>query len=349
MPIKKDLPPLYVFQWISDLGGADTRLKELLILLAKDFAITCIPNDISRLNEKQNTDFLDHLGIKYCMPNNLPKRLSGFAYSNCNFRLFSEKERIQFIRASGLKFVWSNDMMWTKPEELAAIKEGLVDCVLFTSHFHESIIGKDILKANPDQKTAILENYFDSASWPYIERPEKELVTCGKVSRADFLKFSENFPVFYESAANNLPIDFKIMGWNNELERKYRWFNFSERWEFLPTNAIKAQDFLGGLDIFLYDCNFKFIENQSRAIIESQLTGCPIIAPNKWNFPNMIWNQRTGILWNDLIELQAGLKEIIDYRARKKMGKLASEMTREIWCDAPLALRKWSALLESLK
>ena len=57
-------PSLYVFQWISDLGGADTRLKDLLLLLKNDFDITCIPNDDFRLKEKHNTDFLDKNGIK---------------------------------------------------------------------------------------------------------------------------------------------------------------------------------------------------------------------------------------------------------------------------------------------
>ena len=66
---------LYVFQWISDLGGADTRLKELLILLKDEYNITCIPNDEFRLGEKHNTDFLDHYGIKYCMPKDLPENM----------------------------------------------------------------------------------------------------------------------------------------------------------------------------------------------------------------------------------------------------------------------------------
>jgi hypothetical protein len=91
------------------------------------------------------------------MPSDLPKKLEGFAYANCNFRLFLEKERIGFIQDSGLKFIWSNDMMWTKPEELEAIKSGLVDCVLFTSLFHQNAIGPEICKANPKQKSAILE------------------------------------------------------------------------------------------------------------------------------------------------------------------------------------------------
>lgn len=148
-------PNIYVFQWISDLGGGDTRLKELLILLKNEFDITCIPLDEWRLKEKHNTDFLDLHGIKYCTLSDLPEKLEGFAYSNCNFRIFSEKHRIDFIHNSGLKFLWSNDMMWNDNHELEAISLGKVDCVLFTSPFHQSVLENSILKANPLQKMAI--------------------------------------------------------------------------------------------------------------------------------------------------------------------------------------------------
>jgi len=336
---------LYVFQWISDLGGADTRLKELLVLLKDDFNITCIPNDEFRLGEKHNTDFLDALGVKYCMPEKLPKRPKGFAYANCNFRLFKEPKRIDFINGLGLKFLWSNDMMWTTGEEIEAIKKGKVDCCLFTSPFHESVIGKKFTDAKKGQKTAILENYFDSSTWPYVERPARESMVCGKVSRSDQMKFSEDFPVFYERAADGLPVSFRVMGWSKEIAAKYSWFEFDGRWDLLSTNKEPTQKFYESIDVFLYNCNHKFIENQSRAIVESQLTGLPVVAPNKWNFPNMIWDERTGFLWETLSHMKDALAQLADPVIRRKMGRLASECTREIWCDAAVAKKKWDKLL----
>lgn len=334
---------LYVFQWISDLGGADTRLKELLILLKDEFDITCIPNDSFRLKEKHNTDFLDHHGIKYCEISELPKKLDGFAYANCNFRLFKEKERIDLIKQSGLKFLWSNDMMWTTNEELDLIKSGYIDCCLFTSIFHKKILWPNIFLANPNQKAAILDNYFDGSTWPYVDRPKRNMV-CGKVSRDDHMKFSEDFPIFYESVSPE-KAQFSIMGWSDSLSKKYNWFNFSKRWNLMKTNKMKTQDYFSSIDVFLYNCNFRFIENQSRAIIESQLTGCPVVAPNKWNFPNMIWDQRTGFLWENAEECKQALKDLSNYEFRKKIGKFASDCTRDIWCDSVSAKRKWISVL----
>jgi glycosyltransferase involved in cell wall biosynthesis len=336
-----------MFQWISDLGGADTRLKELIVLLKNDFSITCIPNDDFRLKEKENTDFLDSHGIKYSMMSDLPAKLEGFAYANCNFRLFSENHRIDFINKSGLKFLWSNDMMWTNKEELAAISAGKVDCVLFTSHFHQSVLENSILRANVSQKMAILENFFDSSTWPYVNRKKRDFVACGKISRPDIMKFSEDFPVFYESVTRGMPVHFHIMGWSDELKEKYNWFNFSpDKWKLLNSNSIPTQNWFSFLDIFLYNCNFRFIENQSRAIIEAQLTGCPVVAPDKWNFPNMIWDQRTGFLWRNSSELIDIMKDLMDYDFRNKYGKLASECTRDLWCDVGAAKRKWYKVLD---
>lgn len=336
---------LYIFQWISDLGGADTRLKELLILLKNNFNITCIPNDSFRLKEKHNTDFLDYHGIKYCLLEDLPQKLSGFAYANCNFRLFKEKERINFIKDSGLKFLWSNDMMWTANEELVAIKENKVDCCLFTSIFHKNHLYSSIINSNPNQKTFVIDNYFDDSTWPYSDRPERNMI-CGKVSRDDTMKFSENFPIFYESACQDLNVKFRIMGWGDHLIKKYDWFNFDKnKWEFLKTNQMDTREFLSSIDIFLYNCNHKFIENQSRAIIEAQLTGCPVVAPNKWNFPNMIWDTRTGFLWDNLEQLKEIMKELDNYEYRKKLGKFASYCTREVWCNKSKALDQFYKLL----
>ena len=336
---------LYVFQWISDLGGADTRLKELLILLKDSFNITCIPNDEFRLKEKHNTDFLDKHNIKYCMPSDLPKSLKGYAYANCNFRLFKEKDRIKFIKDSGLKLLWSNDMMWTASEELEEIKNNNIDCCLFTSKFHKSVLYPKIKQSKSDQKTFIIDNYFDSDTWKYTERPERVMV-CGKVSRSDVMKYSEDFPLFYERACAKVEdVRFKVMGWDNHLNDKYSWFDFDSRWTKLKPNELPTQEFLDSIDIFLYNCNYRFIENQSRAIIEAQLTGCPIVAPNSWNFPNMLWDTRTGFLWNNLDELQDIIKDLNNYKFRNKIGKFASYCTREVWCNKERALQQFEQLI----
>ena len=117
----------------------------------------------------------------------------------------------------------------------------------------------------------------------------------------------------------------------------------------MGTNRLPTQDYFSSIDIFLYNCNHKLIENQSRAIVESQLSGVPVVAPNKWNFPNMVWNGRMGVLWDDLEGLREGLSELMDYKNRVKMGRMASDCTRQIWCDAEAAKRKWESVINQLE
>ena len=337
---------IYVFQWISDLGGADTRLKELLILLKDRFDITCVPNDDFRLQEKHNTDFLDKHGISYVSFSSLPKQLSGYAYSNCNFRLFSERNRIEYIKDSGLKLLWSNDMMWHTPEEILAIKKNMIEVVLYTSAFHRSVLHKEVASANPTQKTFVIENYFDADTWPLLERKDRGFTTFGKVSRDEPMKFSENFPIFYDQITDGLKCEYSILGWSDKVASKYKWYNFEDKWRLYAANAMATIEWFADLDVFLYNCNHKFIENQSRAIIESQLTGAPNIAPNKWNFPNIIQHEETGFVWNNLDEAKEQAKILSDYDTRTKMGRLASQHCRDKWCNKVAAISKWSTLLD---
>lgn len=335
---------IYVFQWISDLGGADTRLKELLILLKDEFDITCIPNDEFRLKEKHNTDFLDSINVKYCMAKDLPSNMAGLAYSNSNFRIFSEKQRIKFIKDSGLTFLWSNDMMWHTKEEIEAIKNQQIDVVLFTSVFHKNIMISEIKNANKFQKTFIIENYFDSDNWPYIERSKRNIPVFGKSSRADIMKFSENFPLFYEQVTRGMKANFSILGWSKSIGEKYSWYEFDNRWSMYKENELSAQDWLSKVDVFLYNCNHRFIENQSRSVIEAQLSGCPVIAPRRWNFPSMI-SPNCGCIYDNLEQANEYANAMADFELRNKVGKMASESTREIWCNQNKQKEKWRKVI----
>src|SRR5690349_26824 len=83
--------PVYVFGWPSFLGGADTKLAHLLVLLHDDFALTVVPNDRFRLEDKKWVPFLKRLGIEYSSLAQLPKKLEGFGLSLCNRRFFSRR------------------------------------------------------------------------------------------------------------------------------------------------------------------------------------------------------------------------------------------------------------------
>lgn len=343
---------IYFFQWISDLGGADTRLKELIQLFSKNsnYNLFSIPNDKGRLFESTNVDFLKNHGVKILSWEDLPDKDSGFAISFSNFRIFSEKWRIQKIKSMGLKFIWSNDMMWTTPEELEAIQKNYIDIILFTSEFHRYIL------CNKSEifsyiKHYIMPNYFHLEN--YTKGPKKSILkdkfVIGKLSRADEMKFSENFPLFYDK----MPVDnpkFRIMGWNDKLNNKFKWFSFnSERWDLLRENKESILEFLSQLDLYVFNAHHEYIENQTRAIIEAQLLGIPAVAPNYGNFPNMIWHGRNGFIYNTVEECYYYVNLINKNKfLYNELSFNSFNLSKQIWTNKESQLKRWENIFNNL-
>jgi len=331
---------IYIFQWISELGGADTRLKDLLKLFGsiKDFKVTCIPNDDFRVLEKHNIDFLLDNNIDIETYKSLPKKLNGIALSFCNFRLFSEKWRLDQIKNSGLKFIWSNDMMWHTEHEEEALKNKMIDAYLYTSKFHKEKMKNEFTE---NSKEFIIPNYFDANSYCYYERKFKNIFTIGKHSRPDNLKFSDDFPLFYHNLDLKNP-KYRVMGISDNFKTRFLWYKFDSKWDLLKPNQEITSNFLNSLDVYVYNSHQMFIENQSRAIIEAALNGLPIIAPNKYNFPNQIIDKETGFLWNSYEECKYQAQELEkNFMLRKQMGLKAHQICKEIWCNKEKHLKEW--------
>lgn len=343
---------IYFFQWVSDLGGADTRLKELIQIFAKTnrYNLFCIPNDNYRSQEKNNTDFLNKHGVKILTWETLPTKTDGYAIAFCNFRLFQEPWRLEKIKNIGLKFIWSNDMMWSLKEEGAAIEQELVSSVIFTSDFHK----KQLLKVNPffaKLKSFIVPNYFHLDN--YIKTPKKESLknkfVVGKLSRADEMKFGENFPLFYDK----MPIEnpkFLIMGWQQKLSDKFKWFEFNkERWELLTENQETILGFLSQLDLYVFNAHHDYIENQTRSMIEAQLLGIPAIVPNYGNFPNMIWHGRNGFIYNNIEECYKYVSLTSkDSALYNELSKNSHSLSKVLWTDSNRQIADWEFVFQSI-
>ena len=123
---------LVFFNWLSDMGGADTKLQHLLPLLARHWRVTLVPNRPEQLSDDHWTQWLDARGIKYCTAEDLPGRMDGWAVSFCNWAFF-EKGLAGLARRKGLKIAWSNCMMWHFKGEVGAVAFGFMDTVLYVS------------------------------------------------------------------------------------------------------------------------------------------------------------------------------------------------------------------------
>jgi glycosyltransferase involved in cell wall biosynthesis len=343
---------IYFFQWISNLGGADTRLKELIQLLSETnkFNLFSIPNDKERLNEKENVDFLKNHGVNILSWDELPEKDSGLAISFSNFRIFSEKWRVEKIKSMGLKFIWSNDMMWPSPEEIESINKNQIDVVLFTSDFHRFILHQKNKSLNK-VLNYIIPNYFHYENYNNINKKTKteDKLVIGKLARADLMKYSENFPLFYEKMPITNP-KFRIMGWSHLLSEKYKWFNFTkEKWDLLHENKETILEFLSQLDLYVFNANHLYIENQTRSMIEAQLLGIPSLAPNYGNFPNMIWHGRNGFIYNTIEECYHYI-DLIDKNKYvfEDLSNNSKNLSKHIWTNKEHQLGLWEYLFNNL-
>lgn len=300
---------LYFFGWPSFLGGADTKLVHVLRLLHQHHSITVIPNDENRLKEVYWREWLADLGIKAISWSQLPPKLRGWGLAFCNGWIL-EGNRLADLQDRGLKFAWSNDMMWHIVGELGLIMAGTLNNIIYVSEVQRQALeplyrhawtglqvppSKPLENPNtvngsipsPHSKKAKLRwvmtgNYIDPTAFPYVERWKNRSrnapLVIGRLSRPDPIKFPRDFPESYEGLNLKRP-KFSVMGWSNDLAKRWSDHHFDERWSLLEAEAMPSVDFLQGLDLFVYDLSTQCRESWGRAVVEAMLTGAIPLVP----------------------------------------------------------------------
>ena len=326
---------LYVFSWPSLYGGADTKLDHTLSILKNFMDITCIPNNSSQVNQQEWTQNLKEREIKFMTREefiSLPDKLDGHALAFSNGSFTSGITLCRLVKGKGLKVYWGSEMMWHFPGELECIKAGLIDTVLYTSQFNRQALEPKYLEANPKIESFIVGNYIDPIRFPYKER-QNEKFTIGRLSRADPLKYSADFPVFYESLGLQNP-RYRAMAWNKKLSEEYNWHYFGEEWDLLEPNEESTLDFLYSLDLFVYKLGHTFKESWGRSTVEAMLTGCIPIVPSGHNFKEFIIQEHTGFMcdtYEDFRNVCCDLQK--NPQKRGTISKQASAFAASVICN----------------
>jgi glycosyltransferase involved in cell wall biosynthesis len=198
------------------------------------------------------------------------------------------------------------------------------------------------------QKTieTIVPNYFHIENYNPKQKKKTDYFTIGKHSRVDMLKFSDNFPQFYENL-NLVNPKYRVMGVNQTFRKRFENFNFSTRWELLKPCEENVNDFLSSLDIYVYDAHESFIETHCRATVEAMLLEIPVVAPNKPNFKKQIVNGINGFLWNSYSECQ-NYCELLqkNKKVKNQIAKSGRIISEKLWCNKELNLKLWNNILK---
>lgn len=275
------------------MGGADTKLAHLLLLLHKHVSFTVVPNVSAQLKETKWRQFLHGLGIRTALIGQLPTRQSGYALALSN-QCFFTHGIARRAKECGLKVVWSSEMMWHHAGEAEAVADGFVDVVLYVSELQRRVLEPGYGKL----PSFLTSNYIAPALFPFAERMHP-VFSIGRLSRAAPEKYPEDFPVFYE--ALRLPETcFRVMAWDEVLTQKYRWHRFDERWELLSAMAEPPADFLRSLDLFVYPLGHTFTESWGRSTVEAMLTGAIPLVPPGHHLDHLVIEGQTGFFCDDI-------------------------------------------------
>ena len=330
---------LYIYGPPGSIGGAATKIKDMLLLLRDDFNIYMVLPHKRSIKDKDIDAAVKESGVRVVIEKDLPKRVDGIALVICEIDIFSSG-RAHRIKERGLRLYFSNEMMWTFKGEEEAVKNGLIDKVLFLSEFQAKAF-RDLYKGIPE---AIIDNYVDPSRFAFVER-RNERIVLGRLSRSDPVKYPEDFPVFYESL--EIPeARFMVMAWNDVLNKKYAWHSFGSSWKLLSAGAIPSDIFLQSLDMFVYSFGPFFKESWGRAVVEAMLTGAIPIVPNSCHFGNLIVHGETGYLCSNFGEYREAAQNLfMDYGLRKRMSKYCASYARDKLCNREHHRKLWRKVL----
>lgn len=243
----------------------------------------------------------------------------------------------------GLRIIWSSEMMWHHEGELDAVGQGVIDHVLYVSEFQKE-------KLSPGYGSlpgTITGNYIAPDQFPFHER-QKPGFAIGRLSRPAPEKFPENFPVFYEDLGL-VDTRFRVMAWDAQLAKKYRWHHFDDRWELLPSERETQVDFLNSLDLFIYPLGHTFQESWGRSTVEAMLTGAVPLVPRGHHFENLIAHGVSGFLCGDFSEWKENahrLQADADYRQR--LSRQCRDHAVSRLCNAEEHRQLWLQMLATV-
>jgi glycosyltransferase involved in cell wall biosynthesis len=227
-------------------------------------------------------------------------------------------------------------MMWPFKGEAEAVKEGLIDRVLFVSEFQAKAF-EEMYRGVPSFQTG---NYIDPDDYAWQER-RNPVFTLGRLSRADPKKYPLDFPVFYEELG--LPdVRYRVMAWSPELQREYRWHRFGPQWELLSAQKEPALKFLYSLDVFLYPLGHRIKESWGRAVVEAMLTGAVPVVPAGHQFHKLLVHGESGFICQEYREFKAVVRELYEnYPLRMKINRQGASHAREQLCNPEAHRRCW--------
>jgi hypothetical protein len=319
---------MFIYGVPGYIGGAATKVNDLAELLINNgIPVKFVLPEISWTRNEQVKSIARKRNIPLLTIANVDKNGGDVVVAICELGFFLSGAAAEFNRR-GIRIVWSNDMMWEFKGEGEAVRQGLIDRVVFVSEVQRTAFAK----LYNGVKQFLIPNYVAPERFPFRER-QNPAFTIGRLSRPDPVKFSMDFPVFYEEL-NLEDVHYRVQAWSDELRKKYAWHRFGPEWDLLPAGKVAAPDFLSSLDLFVYPLGHQFVESWGRSTVEAMLTGCVPLVPKGHNFEHMLVHGESGFICGTFLEFKAVARELYHNRAlRVQIGRRAAKHARTVLCN----------------
>jgi glycosyltransferase involved in cell wall biosynthesis len=139
------------------------------------------------------------------------------------------------------------------------------------------------------------------------------------------------------------------MGWDKNLEDKFRWFNFDGNWKLYTSASKKVINLLEEIDIFVYPLGHRFRESWGRSTAEAMLSGCPVVVPSgDHHFINFIQHGKTGFIYKTYEECRQ-ICQFLEQNpnTRKEVGIAARDYLIQNVFNIEEHTKKWKEVFDA--
>jgi|SRR5579862_138041 len=275
--------------WISGapsfVGGADTELHHQIILWRKHHvAVHIVPT--GDVNPKMKAQMLD-IGCRFLAyrPGIFKDK---FVVSYCN----GEALKILLRDGEGRPrvFIWFNCMTWTTPEEIEAIKRGLITHVGFVSDYQKSILKAKYVKALG--RNHAFPKLIDYSPWLDISqfnviRKSASFFGIGRISRDDPAKFSPDCWRIFDRVLTPGEKKVFVLGYGPNVEKITGKPPAGLDWQWWTPGAISSREFYSKIDVLIHKTGGSR-ESYCRVFVEAMAHGVVPLAEDAFAFPELL-------------------------------------------------------------
>jgi len=341
-------PGVFVVGYPGEVGGANTECWHTLCLWRRfGLEVRCIP---TWQPDPRWQDRLDAIGCPTVPAgpgelHRVPGLAGSVVVSLCNSHFLREAAR---FRDLGCKVVWVGCMTWLFPEERRQCqRNGPFDAYVFQSRYQKVQLLPQLAKLGvAESQCHLIRGAFCAHEFPFrplAHKPGTPLVV-GRISRAAEDKFSAaTWPVYRRIPH---PIRARVMAWDDRLVGK---LGPPPAWaECLPAGAETPQEFLSKLHCMV-QLNGSAEENWPRSGLEAMASGVPVVAQNRWGWPEMIRQGQTGFLADTHDEVAYYAARLAyDEDLRRHIAIQARAAIEQDLADPQAIWAAWRGLFESV-